>query len=383
MNAAIFAEQIKAMFDRWDSFYTGTKAYSLPTATLISSALKELGVAAERLQIAVELMLQQQQKLDVLEKTIAVQHQRYQDLLEFVPGACLITNSEGIVQAANQTAGDLLRIKPSLLLGQSLLRFITPETLSCFQSQLEQIHQCTWQPEWQLCLQPQHGIPIQAIARIKVSDSCTDTPPTVSWGLREITGLQGRESLYVNCSRHCYEKGEIIPLDLQVLWQVCQGLVKLSTFSNKGEEMLAGLAGAGSPFGASLVASPIYQAIALRDTQLWRIPLTELAAFPELAQSLLPHIGQRLRQSETLLAIYGQQRVEDRLSALLLFLKQEIGEPLAEGTRLPIRFSHAELANACGTTRVTITRTLGQFVRQQKVSVDEKQHLVVSSTLSN
>jgi len=148
--------------------------------------------------------------------------------------------------------------------------------------------------------------------------------------------------------RHIYLKGEIIPLKPKVIWQVCQGLVKLSTMSENGEEV-----------------------------QLVCFPLTETAASPALAQALLPQITQRLQQTECLLAISGQRHVKDRFYQLLQLLKHEIGLPVAQGIRLSIRFTHQDFADACSTTRVTITRLLGKFQEQGKIVIDSKHHIIL------
>jgi CRP-like cAMP-binding protein len=71
--------------------------------------------------------------------------------------------------------------------------------------------------------------------------------------------------------------------------------------------------------------------------------------------------------------------VEERLQELLQLLSQELGQPVAEGTRLLVRLTHQNLANAIGTTRVTVTRLLGEFQRQGLISLDSDRHLVIHS----
>jgi CRP-like cAMP-binding protein len=153
--------------------------------------------------------------------------------------------------------------------------------------------------------------------------------------------------------------------------------VKLTTYSHSGQEVLVGLVGASSAFGSSLTALPLYEATALADTQLWSIPLSELPTSPKLKQRLLSQISQRLKQTESLLAVYGETRVADRFDSLLRLLKQEIGQPVAGGTRLSVRLTHEDLATACCTTRVTITRLLTQLQQQKKLSVDSQHHLIL------
>ena len=99
------------------------------------------------------------------------------------------------------------------------------------------------------------------------------------------------------------------------------GLVKLTTFSDNGQEVLVGLAGGEAPFGPSLTALPLYEATALSDTELWSIPVADFERSAALKERLLPHTGQRLKQTELLLAVYGQTRVPDRLYSLLRTVK--------------------------------------------------------------
>jgi CRP-like cAMP-binding protein len=48
-----------------------------------------------------------------------------------------------------------------------------------------------------------------------------------------------------------------------------------------------------------------------------------------------------------------------------------------QGDRLSIRLTHQHLANAIGTTRVTITRLLGQLKDEGWLQTDSSHHLIV------
>ncbi len=83
-------------------------------------------------------------------------------------------------------------------------------------------------------------------------------------------------------------------------------------------------------------------------------------------------------QTESFLFIAGRRRVKERLQHLLLLLKQEIGQPVANGTRLSIRLTHEEIASACCTTRVTITRLMSTLHKQGFISFDSKNHIIIN-----
>jgi PAS domain S-box-containing protein len=384
MNATAFTQQVEAMSNRLANLYQGINSSSSLTPTLLPSALKELGIASERLEIAAQMLHQQNQKLSLADQAVQAERQRYQALLEFIPDACLLTDGTGMIQEANSAAAKLLNLQQSLLINRSLTTFVTPETRQQFEAQLQCFQQRPWKQKWQVRLQPEQGAAFNVSVLVEVNPQQANQPLTLRWLLRHSSNCNQVEApeqpdshTDLDYPLHVYHKGEIIPLNPEVIWLVRSGLVKLTTFSDKGQEVLVGLAGASAPFGSSLTALSLYEATALADTQLWCIPLTEFATSPQLKQRLLPQISQRLKQTELLLAVYGQTRVPDRLYSLLQLLKQEIGQPVAGGTRLSVRLTHGDLATACCTTRVSITRLLMQLQQQQKLSVDSQYHLIL------
>ena len=406
MNATAFTQQIEAMSNRLANLYQGIDTSSSLPLTLLPSALKELGIASERLEVAAQMLRQQNRKLSLADQAVEASRQQYQALLEFIPDACLLTDAAGMIQEANSAAAKLLKLPQSSLIDRSITAFVTHETRQQFQTQLQHLQQRHWKQEWQVRLQPARGAAFNGSVLVEVNRQEANQPLTLRWLLRHRSdaspfgnAYDERDSLGATRSDHhdqlesqeqpdsntdlgyplqVYHKGEIIPLNPQVIWQVRSGLVKLTTFSHSGEAVLVGLAGAKAAFGSSLTALPLYEATALTDTQLWSIPLTEFGTSPQLNQRLLPQISQRLKQTESLLAVYGQVRVADRLHSLLQLLKQEIGQPVADGTRLSVRLTHEDLATACCTTRVTITRLLTQLQQQKKLSLDSQHHLILT-----
>ncbi len=378
MNATAFTQQVEAMSDRLTNLYQGINTSSSLPLTLLPSVLKELGIASERLEAAAKMLSQQNQQLSLANQTVATERQCHQELLEFIPDAYLLTDAAGTIQQANQAAAKLLKRHPSLLIGRSLTAFVTAETRQQFESQLQQLQQRPWKQEWQVRLQPERNVAFNVSVLVEASCQEAKQPLTLRWLLRHPCDYTQPDSkAELDYPVRIYHRGESIPVDSQVIWQVRSGLVKLTTFSDSGQEVLIGLAGAKAPFGPTLTALPLYEATALTDTQLWCIPLTDFATSGELNQRLLPQISQRLKQTELLLTIYGQTRVADRLHSLLRLLKQEIGQPVANGTRLSVRLTHEDLATACCTTRASITRLLCQLQQQKKLSVDSQHHLIL------
>lgn len=185
------------------------------------------------------------------------------------------------------------------------------------------------------------------------------------------------EELYSGRSLQSYKSGQTIRMLPEEILVVCRGVVQIGTLYDSGDEALLGLASPSMPFGLPLSFIRPYQASALTDVDLMRLSMAEVEQSAELAQGLFRQLTRRLQQTEAILAMVGYRRVEDRLRHLLLLLKEEIGLPVASGTRLSVRLTHQQLANAIGTTRVTVTRLLSQLQEEGWLVVDGTRHIVL------
>lgn len=185
------------------------------------------------------------------------------------------------------------------------------------------------------------------------------------------------EQLYRERTLHPFRSGQTIPMHPDQIWVTCRGVVMVNTLHPTGDEALLGIVTPSMPFGLPLTWITPYQAIALTDVDLLPLTITEIERSPALCQGLFRHLSRRLQQSEAFLAFSGCRRVEERLKQLLILLKHEVGQPTQNGTRLNIRLTHQQLANAIGTTRVTITRLLGQLKQEGWLLVDTKRHLIL------
>lgn len=179
-----------------------------------------------------------------------------------------------------------------------------------------------------------------------------------------------------------YEKGEEINLVNQGLWQVHRGVVQLSRLNQQGKESILGWATPSlSFFGNWLQDSGANRAVALTDVYLAWHRATEIESSPTLMRYLLSQFSDRLMKSSRLLTITGHKKVETRLQELLIMLKQEMGQDVEPGKRIQVRFTHQNLADIICTTRVTITRLLGEFQAQDWIAIDEERHIIVKEAL--
>ncbi|MBR8834950.1 MAG: PAS domain S-box protein [Stigonema ocellatum SAG 48.90 = DSM 106950] len=379
-----FVQQAQTMYRRIADLYQNANTLPL-TPNLLPQAFMELGTASEIVQLATEKLYQQNEELLETRNLVEAEHQRYQDLFEFAPDGYLVSDVQGVILQANRTAARLLNVSQQFLAGKPMINFITLEDRHRFRYELVQLAQSDRVRELTLRLQQRNGECFDAAFTVAAVRNLEGKASAFRWLLRDITQRQQGSLVPFNidCDLsfdrpvHQHSKGEIIPNSWQAIWYVCRGFVKLSTLCETGEEVLVGLAGVGMIFGSDMTSLKTYQATALSDVELVSISLSEIAATPMLSHALLPKFKQRLRQTESFLVLVGRRRVQDRLYDLLRLLKREIGQTVAEGTRLNVRLTHEELANACCTTRVTITRLINKLQQQGKISFDSKKHLIL------
>lgn len=174
-----------------------------------------------------------------------------------------------------------------------------------------------------------------------------------------------------------YRRGDEISVLNSEIWQVYRGVVQLSRIQQDGREVISGWVTANGVFGNIADHASVYRAVALGDVYAKRYFAHDVVRYPMLARQLLAQFSDRLLQSQQLLTIIATTKVEDRLRDLLLMLKQEIGQSVENGIRLPVRFTHQHLAEAIHTTRVTVTRILGDFQEQNLVYFDGDRHIII------
>ena len=172
--------------------------------------------------------------------------------------------------------------------------------------------------------------------------------------------------------------GRTVPLHNACLWIVVRGMVRLGALTEQGDELMLGLAGPNESFGEPLSNVPAFEATTLSDCDLLCIPFQEIHDSPGLAKDLLSTVMLRQRQATNLLALVGLRRIEERVRGFLELLAADYGQPCELGLRLPVRLTHQDMANALSTTRVTVTRIIGQLKDEGWLLLDQQRHLVMT-----
>ena len=160
-----------------------------------------------------------------------------------------------------------------------------------------------------------------------------------------------------------------------------RGAVRLSRVYESGEEITVALLRENSLFGVlSLLTGQrsdrFYHAIAFTRVELITAPATSLRRAIEQDASvgllLLQGLSSRILQTETMIETLTHRDMSSRLVSFLLVLCRDFGVPSHEGITIDLRLSHQAIAEAIGSTRVTITRLLGDLRNDGLVQIDRK-----------
>jgi global nitrogen regulator NtcA len=181
-----------------------------------------------------------------------------------------------------------------------------------------------------------------------------------------------------------YERGKTIffPGDpAERVYFLLKGAVKLSRVYEAGEEITVALLRENSVFGVlSLVTGErsdrFYHAVAFTPVELLSSPIEQvqqaLNSNPELSMLMLQGLSSRILQTEMMIETLAHRDMGSRLVSFLLILCRDFGVPTSDGIRIDLKLSHQAIAEAIGSTRVTVTRLLGDLRQEGMISIHKK-----------
>jgi CRP-like cAMP-binding protein len=155
------------------------------------------------------------------------------------------------------------------------------------------------------------------------------------------------------------------------LWQIESGVVRAVTYQGDSSLTILGFWGAGDVVGTALLRESIDRLECL----------TPVMASPLLAENCPDGVMLAyLHQLQELLVIRSGKRIEEMLLKLLIWLGERFGERQEAGLTLKVLLTHQDLAETLNTTRVTITRSMGQLERQGTIGYLSNRRLFIDKS---
>lgn len=216
--------------------------------------------------------------------------------------------------------------------------------------------------------------------------TCTKTPQE-SCLVREIRlhpELVGNE-LRLPPRWPLYSKGD----DARCVYIVCSGYLKDVTTGVGGEQIIVRIAGPCSFLGLSAVlfnGSHELSAESLTEALLWCVDRRVLSDLIDhhhhIRRCVMAAVhGESRMLLEDVRRIGVSQTVASRLGSLLVDLSRQIGEDCDGNQRFPLVLSYGELASMVGTTRESVSRAIGEFLKRGWISIHH-QHVTIHDSES-
>lgn len=163
----------------------------------------------------------------------------------------------------------------------------------------------------------------------------------------------------------------------RVRLECCHSNGKNRTIYTVSEGVIIGEAGA--MFGGA----HDFQAVAASRCTVYRVPASlfrqRAEASPALAIQVLQIAARKGQILATLLTQDSFLGVQERLSGTLLRLAGQYGVPRAAGTLITLRFTHQELADLLGVSRVSVSQCLQSFIRRGLIKKQGRYYLILDA----
>ena len=192
-----------------------------------------------------------------------------------------------------------------------------------------------------------------------------------------IRGLAGSTSESVERGKTIFFPGD----PAERVYLLRRGAVRLSRVYESGEEITVALLRENSIFGVlSLLTGQrsdrFYHSVAFTRVDMLSAPANSVRHAIEqdarVGLLLLQGLSSRILQTEAMIETLTHRDMSSRLVSFLLVLCRDFGVPGAQGITIDLKLSHQSIAEAIGSTRVTITRLLGDLRSAGLLEIDRK-----------
>lgn len=162
-----------------------------------------------------------------------------------------------------------------------------------------------------------------------------------------------------------------------------RGRARLERVATDGRPIPLGYRGSGDVLNESCfgnVKQSTESAVAMEEVETIRVPIATVTSLvgsdPVFASAVMALLIARQRETEERIESMLFRNVEGRLAEFLLKAADRWGVPTPKGTLISAPITHLEIAQAIGSTRETVTLTLGSLRREGLLDVAGRRLIV-------
>lgn len=157
-----------------------------------------------------------------------------------------------------------------------------------------------------------------------------------------------------------FKRRECLPMIQNLFWQIDTGMVRSFTLHEEGDITTLGLWGTGDIIGYPFAGIEPYHIECLSNVRVHRLQSND---GPALDEAMWCHI----QQSQALLTIHHGS-VQTRFRTFLNWFADKFGQRSGDECFIPLPLTHQEIAEVIGSSRVTVTRLIGELEKENMLS---------------
>jgi len=190
-------------------------------------------------------------------------------------------------------------------------------------------------------------------------------------------GVLATEHLFTMCEMprgtRVFDQGDTT----RIVYMVKRGAVRIARETPDGKDVTVALLGAGDFFGEETLFDDRARttvAVVVEDALLCTVRADDLFALlsrdPALAINVAKVLTGRLDDARATMEDLAYARVGDRIVHLYRKLAAEHGAAVADGVRVDLRLTHADVASLVGSTRETVSAEMAKLVDAGRLRVE-------------
>jgi len=184
-----------------------------------------------------------------------------------------------------------------------------------------------------------------------------------------------------------YQKGEVIFLesnDDDKLYILLSGRVKLLMLSPEGKEKVLTILQEGDILGEMSLFDQDKHPLTAEVIEEARLVMVDLADLediimknPRVAIKIIEALARKTRLLTSQIRELVFQDAEGRLASLIMRLMEDFGVDVKSGRMIDLILTHQEIANLIGSSRVTVTKLINQFIDEGIIKIYKRKLVVL------
>lgn len=166
------------------------------------------------------------------------------------------------------------------------------------------------------------------------------------------------------------QPGDVLPDNLS--WRIQEGYIRTSAWDEEGESIILGIWGPGE------WVTTAYSA--LKPVEIQCLSTAVVEQFEPSPEDIDQLLRQQIQNLEEIFQLNRIRAADQRLLTLLAWIGRRFGQVSTRGYRLSLKdmhLTHKSLAEICGLTRVTVTKTLNRYKSDGTLQQVSKEDLFI------